>query len=420
MISLAYAALWFFVFSVPWENVITIPGLGAISRLIGMIALGLALLAAIVSGRFRRWHPFHVLTLLFVIWAGLSLVIFDMASMPLKAWTYLQLFPMLWMIWELAPSRKRLIGLMTAYVLGSYISAVGTFMVFRQDMGARRFALAGFDANDLASALALAVPMAWYLGMTYRQPLLRWLCRAYLPVGLVAIGLTGSRGGMVATIVALLIVPLTLRHLSPGRIVIAMALLCVSGAVVVSYVPDTVVERLATTSSDVQEGKLGGRLRIWVAGIQAFSQAPLLGYGTGDFRTAIARFVPWNPQAAHNTYLSVLVENGLVGLLLFLFMLFAVFRALMHLPSLDRRFGFVLFSTLLVVMLPLTWEDHKPLWVILAMLIGLARARYLPEPQMARQPAQHWRPATLANAAAQRPPQRVARSRWNPDMDSTV
>ena len=49
--------------------------------------------------------------------------------------------------------------------------------------------------------LALAIPMAWYLGLTYRQPLLRWICRGYVPLCVVAIGLTGSRGGVIATTV---------------------------------------------------------------------------------------------------------------------------------------------------------------------------------------------------------------------------
>ena len=67
MTAIAYAALWIFIFSVPWENVIVIPGLGAISRLTGMVALAMTVLAALVTGRFRRWQAFHIAALLFVI-----------------------------------------------------------------------------------------------------------------------------------------------------------------------------------------------------------------------------------------------------------------------------------------------------------------------------------------------------------------
>src|SRR4051794_23124399 len=151
MIAIAYAALWVFVFTVPWEDVLVIPGLGAISRLTGMLALGLALLAAVMSGRFRRWHLFHVAALLFVIWAGSSVLLFGLETIPKKFWTYVQLFLVLWMMWELALSRKRLLGLLVAYVFGAYVSAMSTIMVSRKQIGvARRFAAEGFDANDLA------------------------------------------------------------------------------------------------------------------------------------------------------------------------------------------------------------------------------------------------------------------------------
>jgi O-antigen ligase len=374
MISLAYGALWIFVFSVPWENVLPVPGLGMISRLTGMIALGLALLAALFSGRFRRWHVFHVAALLFVIWAGSSVLLFDLGQVPRKFWTYVQLFLVLWMMWEIAPSRARLNGLLAAYVFGAYVSAISTIMASRREMGiARRFTAQGFDANDLAGALALALPMAWYLSTVSRRPLLRWACRAYLPVGLLAIGLTGSRGGMIATMVALLVVPLTMTRLSPGRLATAIAMLCLSGVLAVAYVPETIVQRLATTRSDVEEGHLGGRLKIWVAGGKAFAQRPLLGYGTSGFKTAIAPYLPTTPQVAHNSYLSVLVENGIVGFLFFAVMLLSVFRAVLHLPLLDRRFALVLLATLAVIMLPLAWEDHKAAWFILAALVGLAR-----------------------------------------------
>ena len=374
MTSLAYAALWFFVFSVPWENVIRVPGLGAVSRLTGIIALALALLVAVISGRIRRWHLFHVAALLFVIWAGAGVLLFSMETIPKKLWTYMQLFLVLWMMWELAPSKKRQLGLLTAYVFGASVSAISTIMVFRRSVGATRFAASGFDANDLAAALVLALPMAWYLGLTYHRPLLRWICRAYLPLGLVAIGLTGSRGGLIGTALALMIVPLSMTRLTPGKLVVALSVLCISGFLAVAYVPESTVTRLASTSTELEEGRLGGRVKIWVAGVRAFSHRPVLGYGTSGFRAAIAPYLPTVPQVAHNSYLSVLVEQGIVGFVLYLVMFGSVFRAVLTLSTTDRRFALVLLATLIVIMLPLAWEDRKPVWFILAALLGLARA----------------------------------------------
>lgn len=376
MISLAYAALWIFVFSLPWEGVIRISGVAVVSRVTGMLALALALLAVVISGRFRRWHVLHVAALLFVIWAGgVLLIVYNPAVIPKKFWTFVQLFLMLWMIWELAPSRQRQLGLLTAYVLGAYVAAVDTIMLYRREAGElRRFAAGGGDPNDLAMTLALALPMAWYLGMTYHRPILRWVCRGFLPVGIVALGLTGSRGGMLAAIVGLLIVPLSMTKLSPGRLATAIAILTISGALAVAYVPDTIVQRLSTTGSEVEQVRFGGRFKLWVAGLRAFTYKPVIGYGTAGFIPAITPRLGPMSQVAHNSFLSVLVEEGLVGLLLYLLMIVAVFRALLHLPGPERRFALILLATLMVAMLPLTWEDRKSVWFILAALLGLSQA----------------------------------------------
>jgi O-antigen ligase len=220
--------------------------------------------------------------------------------------------------------------------------------------------------------LALALPMAWYLSMTSQRGIVRWACRAYLPIGLVALTLTGSRGGMITGMLALTIVPLTMTKLTPGRLVTAIASLGLAGALAVVYVPDKIVQRLSTTGTQVEDLTLGGRFRIWIAGVHAFIQKPVAGYGTGGFKGAVAPFGV--DQVAHNSYLSVLVEEGLVGFVLYMSMFLAVFVAVTKLRSLERRFALVLFATLGLAMFPLTWEDRKAVWFVLAALLGLAKA----------------------------------------------
>ena len=59
MTSLAYVALWVFVFALPWERLVSHPGLYIVTRATGMLAVGLTLLAIVMSGRVRRWRLFH-------------------------------------------------------------------------------------------------------------------------------------------------------------------------------------------------------------------------------------------------------------------------------------------------------------------------------------------------------------------------
>jgi len=376
MHSIAYAALWLFVFSVPWEGVIRIGGISIVSRMAGVVALGVTLLAVVIAGRMRRWHVFHIAALLFVLCAGFGLFFFSSTrELPNKFYTYIQLFAVLWMAWELAPSRGALYGLLLAYVMGAYVASVTTVMLYhRQAAVLRRFAVGDVDPNDLAMMLALAVPMAWYLGMVFHRPLLRLVCRAYLPVGLFGLGLTGSRGGMLTAMVALMIVPLSMTKLSPGRLAAAMITLTLSGVLVAVYLPDKVVDRLASTHSSVSSLSLGGRFKLWVAGLEAFVAKPLMGYGTSGFIRAIYPKLGRDSLVAHNSFISLLVEQGLIGFLCYMAMMLVALSTVLRLPRIDRRFGLVLLATLFLAMSPLTWEDRKPVWLVMALLVGLAEA----------------------------------------------
>jgi O-antigen ligase len=375
MIATAYAALWIFVFALPWENVFVIPGLGTISKLMGLVAVAFAALAALFTGRLRHLNRFHVAALVFLILAGMSVfrsVYADVAVIKFK--TYVQLFAVLWIIWELAPDTRHQRGLLTAYVFGSYVGALLTIIV-RPSVAhtTTRFAAEGFDPNDLGMTLALAIPMAWYLGMTYRQPLLRLACRGYLLIGVVAIGLTGSRGAMIATMFALLIVPMTMTRLSPARKMAAIILVLAVGAVSVAFIPESSFQRFSSTKEEVEAGTLNGRLQIWTAGVHAFVQRPLLGWGAGSFDRTI---VPWfgRPRAPHNSYLCILVEQGMVGFLVWLTMYLTVFTQILKLPTMERRFALVLLGTMAVAMLPLGWDDRKPVWFIAGVLVAFCVA----------------------------------------------
>ena len=179
---------------------------------------------------------------------------------------------------------------------------------------------------------------------------------------------------MLAGIVGLMIVPLTMTKLSPGKLAMGIFLLCISGGLAIKFLPETVLQRLATTKAEVEDGSLGGRMRIWKAGAEAFVARPVFGYGTGSFPIVVTPILG-SARASHNSFLTVLVEQGFVGLVFYLGMFVAVFLAVLNLPPLERRFALVTLATLFVAMLPLPWEDNKPAWLVLAALLGLAQSR---------------------------------------------
>jgi O-antigen ligase len=153
----------------------------------------------------------------------------------------------------------------------------------------------------------------------------------------------------------------------------AMVMLIVCGSLAAVYVPRQSLERFSTISSEVEGGHLGGRGAVWLGGLRAFAQRPLLGYGAANFKGAVAPYVG-RRIVAHNSYLSVLVEQGIVGFVPWFLMFVAVFRQVRRLPPTERRFGLVLLGALGVALLPLSWEDKKPVWFVLGILAAFAEA----------------------------------------------
>ena len=136
-----------------------------------------------------------------------------------------------------------------------------------------------------------------------------------------------------------------------------------------AFIPESSFQRFGSTKEEVEQGTLNGRLQIWTAGVHAFVQKPVLGYGAGGFDNAI---VPWfgRPRAPHNSYLCILVEQGVLGFLVWITMYFVLFLQVLKLPKLDRRFALVLLGTMAIAMLPLGWDDRKPVWFIAGLLVA--------------------------------------------------
>lgn len=68
----------------------------------------------------------------------------------------------------------------------------------------------------------------------------------------------------------------------------------------------------------------------WIAAFRMFLENPLVGVGVGNFERYITQynFTDFHSMYAHNFYLQTLAETGLVGLLLFLILVFFILRDL--------------------------------------------------------------------------------------------
>jgi O-antigen ligase len=378
--SLAFASLWLLVFAMPWEDAITIPGFGTSVRLIGMVALGLGFLAILERGKVRRPAIGHICMILFVVLAGLSYVwsLYPEGTL-VEAFSYVQLFAMVWLIWELAPTLRNQMYLMQAYVLGTFVSGIDTVYLFlaHEESVYQRYAGAKLDANDLGLIMALSIPMSYYL-LIHAKGWVVWVCRLQLILAGTTILLTASRGATLATAVALTIVPLTQARLK-GRQRVALLLtivLLISGALYL--VPATSWERLSTLPTEFAQGTLTGRTIIWKAGWEIFRGHPFFGIGANAFRVIVSRVLtdpirmgeadPAPP--AHNTFLSVLVEEGVLGFMVFCALLIALALSLRGMPPFPQRLWIVSLAVWTVGVSSLTWEMRKPTWFFFGLLMA--------------------------------------------------
>jgi O-antigen ligase len=377
--KLAFASLWLLVFAMPWEDAITIPGFGTSARLIGMVALGFGFLVIIERGKIRRPSAGHVVMGLFVLLAALSYLwsLYPEGTL-IQTFSYIQLFAMVWLIWELAPQVREQLQLMQAYVFGTFISGIDTIYEFfsHQESVYQRYAGARLDANDLGLIMALSIPMSYYL-LIENKGWTVWVYRVQLILAGITILLTASRGATLATLVALSIVPLTQARLT-GRQRVALILtvfLLVYG--VVLFVPSTSWERLSTVPTELEQGTLTGRTIIWRAGWEIFRAHPFLGIGANAFRMIVSRVLaepirleerdPAPP--AHNTFLSVLVEEGVIGFTVFCALLVVLAVSLRAMPPFPQRLWIVSLGVWVVGVSSLTWEMRKPTWFFFGLIM---------------------------------------------------
>ena len=316
MRRIARLLLLLFAFTIPWEYSLDLgEPLGNIARIAGLVLLLAAIPAVLQAGRLRTPGPMQWLVVAFYLWICCSYfwTIDSVATLD-KMRGYFQEMMVVWLVWEFADRPADLRSLLRVSVAGSWVLALLTLANFASPeaiaAGQIRVVAEGQDPNDVARFLDLGFPMAALLYDGESAWLGRLLAAGYLPLGLVAVLLTASRGGFLAAAVALVGCGILLARGHAGRVLAGAFALPAIAAALWFLIPRENFERLATIAEQLQGGDLNQRWNIWSAGWHAFVQAPLFGRGAGSF-VAAAGTAPMD--TAHNSALAILVEGGLFG-----------------------------------------------------------------------------------------------------------
>ena len=87
---------------------------------------------------------------------------------------------------------------------------------------------------------------------------------------------------------------------------------------------------------------------------------------------ALARHPENRSLVAHNVYLSVLTETGIIGLALFLFALVTCILIGCHLGAQERALWLIVMLLWCIGVMSLTFEYKKATWAVFGMLIATA------------------------------------------------
>jgi O-antigen ligase len=359
------------VFTLPWENVAGLPGLGSISRVAGLAAAGAWGLAVLGSGSVRQPLPAHVVAFLFVLWNGLSVAwSVDVGVSIGRFFTFVQLFVMVYILWDTVRTYTDLRTVQQAYVLGAWVTVIALvrgYLVHGPALYQVRFTVGDFQFDDIGLVFALGIPLAWYLATNPTRTrggyVLQCLNVVHVPAAVVGIMFSGSRVAMIAVGPSVVYIVVTLVRLSPRLRLLAGVAIAGTFLALLPLVPKGTIERLTSTASDRSQGDFNGRTELWHQAYETFREHPFTGVGTAAFREETS----W--KVAHDVWLRFAAELGLVGLGLFLLMLGMMFVYAWRQPPALRWFSTTLLTVWMIGATFYNAEDKKQTWLVLSLVM---------------------------------------------------
>ncbi len=368
---IAYLLLLATIFAIPFEESVKVPGLGTLAKALGLAAFAAWFLGVLVSGRMRTPVLFHYLFFGFGVWTSLSLYwSLDTSATAGRIVTFFLLFALVLVIWDLCDTPEAVRGALQAYVLGTWVASISVFVSFAQNNQVKygRFAADGAaDPNVMALFLAIGLPIAWYLYLNAQNRYARWVNLAYMPAGVLAMALTGSRGGFIVGSVALVYVVMTIPRKKPIAFVSTIIVLIGAAVIVVMLVPAESFERIGTVDESIASGDLNGRTEIWQRAWDVYVEHPLLGTGAGSTRRVLGL-----DKVGHNVGVTAGLELGVIGAVLLAAIIFVVFRRALSMRRPERRMWLTVLIMWMIGGISLDLATKKVTWLLFGLLVAAA------------------------------------------------
>jgi O-antigen ligase len=345
-------------------------------------------------------HPtVSYLLAIFVAWSGVSLLWSEFPGESLQStFRYGQNALLFLIVFTAVRERKHAVWVFAAFVAGATISAMFAIMN-PVDPGQYDVARASgtiADPNELAAVLVVGMILGGVLfAIMRRSPLTRLALLAAIILCAGGLFVTLSRGGLLAlgfSMLAALFLAGRYRLLAWTGATLAIL-------VTVGYFALVAPPEARDRITKVDGGT--GRTDIWNVGWRMVEAHPVRGIGSGNFPHAsihyflepgalqYGEFFIDHPKVAHNMYLHVLAELGIVGLAMFVsligFSVVATINAAQRFQRAGDRDMELLARGLVVGILGLLAADFflsgqfsKQLWILLGLgpaLLALSKRR---------------------------------------------
>jgi O-antigen ligase len=287
-----------------------------------------------------------------------------------------------------------------AYCLYVYLYAP------RPTAGARIDVSGSYDPNDFATFAVTGAPFALFFTGRHHPLWIRLSAVAGMAAIAVSVVLTGSRGGMLAFLAVIAYFLIGYRSIPLRWRVTGVALVV---AVALGTGSEEYWERMRTLlhpSEDYNTTSEVGRIEIWKRGLGYFARRPLTGVGINNFGMAEGTISPLASRqqlgvgvawlAPHNSYLQIMAELGLPGILLLLTMIYRGFRALSTgsavmapISPTARPLGQALTASMIGLLVGVFFLSHaysSMLYTLFALVAGYAKSAQLIAAPAAVQP----------------------------------
>jgi hypothetical protein len=190
------------------------------------------------------------------------------------------------------------------------------------------------DENDAGVALGIGVCFATLVGGCFPGRTWRVFAVASTIVCAAAVVATGSRGGFLGLVAAVIGIAWFSR-----RTVRILAIAAVLAAVAYPLLPAGYVDQRLASANDPNDPTRAERLYGWHRGWEMYLDNPLIGVGAANFGWRVAQYDSTEKaiaerkdrrslggRAAHSLYFQLLPETGTIGAALYLFLLLSALR----------------------------------------------------------------------------------------------